>query len=301
VVIAGPGVVPKTSSGKIRRGAARDAYLTGELGRRRSAARQWARLAGEALGARLARLSRQAARLGFAAYVGVLLLLTVPPLWVLVRLAPGAGAAARLVRLWCRVVLALGGCPLRVEGSQHLAGAAAAILAANHASYLDAVALLAALPVGVRFVATRELGARPAVGTVIRKVGHLPVERADPARSVADAERVSAALQGDGFIQVFPEGTVRRAPGLLPFRLGAFKSAVEGGRPVIPVALRGTRQVLPADTWLPWPGPITVTIGAPIPPEGSGWPAMVGLRDRVRAAIARGTGEPPVEQPLGPA
>ncbi|HLE43049.1 MAG TPA: lysophospholipid acyltransferase family protein, partial [Methylomirabilota bacterium] len=100
---------------------------------------------------------------------------------------------------------------------------------------------------------------------------------------------------------VFPEGTFHRAPGLLPFRLGAFKSAVEGGRPVIPVALRGTRRILPADTWLPWPGPITVAIGAPIPPEGNGWPAMVGLRDRVRAAIARGAEEPPVEQPLGPA
>jgi fatty-acyl-CoA synthase len=163
---------------------------------------------------------------------------------------------------------------------------------------MDAGVLLAGLPADFRFVAKRELLAYPVLSTALRKVGHLLVERGDPARSAAGAERVSRALAEGILLLVFPEGTFRRAPGLLPFRLGAFKAAVEQERPVIPVAIRGTRAVLPADTWLPRPGPLAVVIGAPIAPEGTGWPAMVGLRDRVRAETARLTGESLVEPRL---
>jgi 1-acyl-sn-glycerol-3-phosphate acyltransferase len=187
-------------------------------------------------------------------------------------------------------VLALAGCRLRVEGAERLAGLGPAVLAANHSSYVDAVALMAALPADFRFVAKRELGRVPVVGAAIRRVGHLTVDRTELGRSVADAERVTRALAAGVSLLVFPEGTFRRSPGLLPFRLGAFKAAVEAGRPVVPVAIRGTREVLPADTWLLRPGPITVTIGLPVRPAGRDWREMVRLRDRVRAEIARHAG-----------
>jgi 1-acyl-sn-glycerol-3-phosphate acyltransferase len=129
---------------------------------------------------------------------------------------------------------------------------------------------------------------------VIRKVGHLPVERADLARSVADAERATALLHAGTSLLFFPEGTFVRQPGILPFRLGCFKAAMETGRPLIPVTIRGTREILPDGTWLPRRGAITVVIGAPIKPEGTGWQEMVKLRDRVRAEIARRSGERPL-------
>jgi 1-acyl-sn-glycerol-3-phosphate acyltransferase len=288
VVIAGPGAVLKTSSGKIRRSATRDAYVRGEVFRGRASARaQWARLFLRDVGARVSRLFRQAGALVYGAYVGVLLAVTVPPLWALLLVVPRRRAADQLVRLWCRSILALSGCPVRVEGVEHLRAAAPAILAANHASYLDAVVLLAALPLEFAFVVKRELAGSPVVGTVIRKVGHLTVERAAPAQSAADAERATASLRDGVSLFFFPEGTFVRAPGLLPFRLGAFKAAVETGRPVVPIGLRGTREILPGDTWLPKPGPITVAIGPPIAPRAVGWQEMVRLRDLTRAEIAR--------------
>jgi 1-acyl-sn-glycerol-3-phosphate acyltransferase len=85
---------------------------------------------------------------------------------------------------------------------------------------------------------------------------------------------------------IFPEGTFVRAPGLLPFRLGAFKAAVETGRPIIPIAIAGTRRLLPDGSWVFRHGPIEVTIGAPLQPRGDGWPEMVRLRDAAREAIA---------------
>jgi 1-acyl-sn-glycerol-3-phosphate acyltransferase len=297
VVIADPHAVLKTSSGKVRRSATRDAYRQGVMGRPgRPVAAQWARLLLGALGARLRHAVGRLPALARGAYLASLLLLTLPPLWLAVLLAPGP-AADRAVRFWCRLILALSGCSLRLEGAEHLtATGGPVILAANHASYLDVVVLLAALRRPFRFVAKQELARAPLVGRVIRKVGHLTVERGRASQSVAHAERVTRALHAGLSVLVFPEGTFVRAAGILPFRLGGFKGAVDTGRPVIPVTIRGVREILPAFAWLPAPGPITVAVSAPIAAEADGWRAMVRLRDRTRAEISRRSGEPTVDR-----
>jgi 1-acyl-sn-glycerol-3-phosphate acyltransferase len=292
VVVAPPRSVLKTSSGKIRRGATRDAYLAGALGGRgRSPVQQWARLA---LGGALVRLRAAGAAVGRLAYglwLALLLAIGLPALWIALQVAQRGRPADRLVRGWCRGLLALAGCRLRVRGLDRLSGVGPAVLAANHSSYVDSVVLSAALPMTVPFVfvAKRELLDTPLVSTVIRRVGHLTVERFALSASVADAGVVSGALRAGVSLAVFPEGTFRRSHGLLPFRLGAFKAAVESGRPVVPITIRGTRDLLPADAWIPRRHAIEVTIGAPIPPAGRGWPEMVRLRDLTRAAIG---GEP---------
>jgi fatty-acyl-CoA synthase len=288
VVIAPPRSVLKTSSGKIRRSATRDAYLAGQLARGpRSPLRQWTRLLLGDLLTRLRTAGAGAGRLAYGLWVGILLALGVPALWALLQVTPQGPRADRLVRAFCRVLLGLAGCRLRVNGVERLAGMGPAILAANHSSYVDSVVLLAALPraVPVLFVAKRELLRTPLIATIIRKVGHLTVERFALTASVADAAAVSGALRAGVSLVVFPEGTFRRTPGLLPFRLGAFKAAVESGRPVVPIAIHGTRELLPPDEWLPRPHAVRVTIGAPIAPSGTGWPEMVRLRDLTRAAI----------------
>jgi fatty-acyl-CoA synthase len=244
--------VLKTSSGKIRRSATRDAYLAGALLRPRpSPGRQWLRLAAADAGRAAARAAGAGA---FALWSGVLVAALAPPLWVAVRLARRPRTVAALTRSWCRLVLRLAGCGPTVRGLEH-APRRSAILVANHASYLDVVALLAALPLDLRFVAKRELLAAPIVGTVLARAGH-------------------------------PEGTFVGRPGLLPFRLGALKAAVDAGCPVVPVAVRGTRDVLPADTRRPRPGRIEVTVLPPLTPRAGGWREIVRLRDAARAARA---------------
>jgi 1-acyl-sn-glycerol-3-phosphate acyltransferase len=293
VVIARPGAVLKTSSGKIRRSATRDAYLRGEVLRgRASATAQWTKLLLKETVAWVGRFFSRADALVYAAYVGALVAVTVPPLWALLLVMPRGRAARRLVRFWCRAILDFSCCPVRVEGLERLRAAVPAVLASNHASYLDAVVLLAALPTDFTFVAKRELASAPFIGRVLRKIGSMTVERADPVRSVADAERATAVLRGGSSLLFFPEGTFVRTPGLLPFRLGAFKAAVEAGRPVIPIGLHGTRDILPDGTWLPRPGAITLAIGPPVTPEASGWQEMVRLRDLTQSELARLTGEP---------
>ena len=286
VVVCGPGTVLKTSSGKIRRSATRDAYVHGVLTRRASQPAQWLRLVGAHVRARVAAAGGRAGHGAYALYLAVVLAFVLPTLAVLVWLLPTTGAVDRATRVACRVILALAGCRLTVRGVEHLRAAEPVVLVANHASYIDAIALLAAVPQEFRFVAKQELLSSPLVGRIIRRVGHLAVERGNFGRSVTDAERASAMLRGGTSLLFFAEGTFLRAPRLLPFKLGAFKAAMENARPVVPVTLVGTRAILPADRWIPTPGSIVVTIGRPIPPSGaSGWPEMVRLRAATRSAI----------------
>jgi len=100
-------------------------------------------------------------------------------------------------------------------------------------------------------------------------------------------------------VLVFPEGTFAAAAGLRPFRLGAFKTAVETGTPVVPVALRGARRVLRDGSWLPRAGSVLAWVGAPLRPEGTDWRAIVELRDRAAQAIASHCGEPRLDLVFG--
>jgi fatty-acyl-CoA synthase len=292
VVIASPGTVLKTPSGKIRRSAIRDAYLRGTLGQRRTLVMQQARLVIADLRARSARVAGGLGQFLFTAYVATTVVPTLLMLWAYLLIGPSGRQADRAVRTWCRMALRVCGMTPRVTGVEHLESMGAAILAANHASYIDSVVLMATIPTDVRFLAKRRLADYPLIGTVIRKVGHVTIEKATVAQQISSADLLARLLREGRQMLVFPEGTFLRPPELLPFRLGAFKAAVDTGRPIVPIALRGTRRVLPAGTWLFRRGPIGVIIGAPLVPAAQGWQEMVRLRDEARSIIAHGCGEP---------
>jgi 1-acyl-sn-glycerol-3-phosphate acyltransferase len=292
VVIAGPGTVLKTPSGKIRRSAIRDAYLRGTLGQRRTLVVQQARLVTADLRARSARLAGRLGQFLFTAYVVMVVVPTLLLLWGYLWIGPSGRRADRAVKAWCRMALRVCGMTPRVTGAEHLESIGAAILAANHASYIDSVVLMATIPVDFRFLAKRRLADYPLIGTVIRKVGHVTIEKATVAQQISSADLLARLLREGRQMLVFPEGTFFRPPELLPFRLGAFKAAVDTGRPIVAIALRGTRRVLPDGTWLFRRGPIDVIIGAPLVPAAQGWQEMVRLRDEARVIIARGSGEP---------
>ena len=293
IVIAGPGTVLKTSSGKIRRSATRDAYVNGTLGRGGSAVKQWGNLLLTALAGRSARVASWVGRCLFTAYVIAVLVITLPVLWLCVLLGPSGRRADRAVRRWSRLALTLCGIGMRVTGLENLKDTQAGILIANHASYIDSVVLMAAIPSDFHFIAKRRLADYPLIGAVIRKAGHVTIEKADVSQRLAGAEEISALLRKNGLLMIFPEGTFLRPAGLLPFRLGAFRAAVDTGRPIVPIAIRGTRHILPDGTWWLRPGPIDVTIGAPLRPRAQDWQEMVRLRDAARDEIARGCGESP--------
>ena len=232
-----------------------------------------------------------AAALAYAAYVGVLGVLIVGLFWPPVALLQRQSLAFALGRTAARWLFRLGGCRLRAEGVERLQ-AGPYVLACNHTSFADVLALMAMLPQGFVFLAKKEILGWPIIGSFIAAGRHLTVDREDAIHLVADAPKIGRALAEGTSVLIFPEGTFTASPGLRPFRLGAFQTAVDAGRPVVPMALRGARRVLRDKTLIPRPGPIDLWVGEPLHANGTGWSAMVDLRDRVAAAIAQHCGEP---------
>ncbi|HET8997434.1 MAG TPA: lysophospholipid acyltransferase family protein, partial [Acetobacteraceae bacterium] len=167
-----------------------------------------------------------------------------------------------------------------------------AILAVNHASYLDGAVLAALCPGVLTFTAKQELAGQWVAGPFLRRLGTVFLRRTEAAGGVADAAAALPVLRGGAHLVWFPEGTLTRMPGLLGFHLGAFLVAAEAGVPVVPVTISGTRAVLRGGQWFPRPGAIQVRIGRALMPDGRDFAAAVRLRDRTRAAILAQCGEP---------
>jgi len=222
----------------------------------------------------------------FTAYIAVLLIVTMPLAWVMVLLSPRGRAAHRIVRGWSRLVIRASGCRVRMTGVDRLRGAGTVVLVSNHISYVDSVVFLAVVPVDFRFVAEHGVLTWPLVGTGVRKAGHLTVNRGSRAARLACAGTMVDTLRAGDSLLVYPEGRRSRGKGLLPFRLGAFRAAVDAGRPVVPIAICGTDTIVSTERrWLRR-GPIEITVHAPIEPLGRDRAEMVRIRQRARDEIA---------------
>lgn len=302
IILAPPGNVLKTSSGKIRRAASRALYEQGRVGRRQKALWwQFTRLAFSSLIPGLNRLGRNLSSLLYGAYAWMLFHLVAVLVFLGVALLPRDQWRWGVMRRSARALARATGVPLVVKGLDNLpVEDSACIYAVNHSSYLDAYVLIAALPREYSFVAKTELKQNPFVHYFLRRIGTLFVDRMDIEKGLADTRRAADVAGAGRSLLFFPEGTFTRTPGLLGFRMGAFATAVHANVPLVPIALRGTRSILRPDTTLPRHGRITVTIGRPLDPreirEKHGitdpWRIALILRDEVREAILRHCGEP---------
>jgi acyl carrier protein len=293
VALVPPHAVPKTSSGKIRRSSAREVFESGRIGRGGAALGiQLAHLALSGIRSQAGRRLRSLGDLLYSAWGWVSVALFAIPIWLAVVLAPGLRLRRQVARLCARFLFAWMGMPLRLEGGENLRAGGPRIVATNHQSYLDGIVLTALLPPDFAFVVKRELEKSAFARVFLRRLGTLFVERFDVAQSAGETRKALEAVQAGQSLVIFPEGTFRRYPGLLPFRMGTFAVAVDANVPVVPVAIQGTRSLLRGDDRLLRHGRIQVIAAPAVRPEGSGWHAGVQLRDEVRAAILGGCGEP---------
>ena len=182
------------------------------------------------------------------------------------------------------VTLATGG-RVTVRGRRHLSGARAAILVANHQSLLDIMALYA-LRLQFKWVAKSSLFRVPFLGWSMRASGYLQLARGRHGSirdTYADAKRYLAEGMS---VLLFPEGTRSRTDEMLPFKNGAFKLALETGAPIVPVAVRGTRELLARGGGLfNLGGAVRITVLEPIEPSAYGPDGLRRLKDAVRQRL----------------
>jgi 1-acyl-sn-glycerol-3-phosphate acyltransferase len=305
VLLAPPDTVLKTSSGKIRRAACRELYETDQLGKRhRPIWWQLVRLWFAGLLPRLRRLRHQIVEVLFAGYSWLVFVVVSCLVFLLVMLMPTPALRWAVLHRGTRLFGRACGAPLAVEGLENLPPPEQpCIIVANHASYIDAFVVLAALPKPFSFLAKAELGSNPAMRLFLKRIDTELIERFDIEQGVSDARRAVQAARKGRSLMVFAEGSFSRIPGLMPFYLGGFVTAVDANLPVVPVAIRGTRSILRPDSWFPRRGKIGVFVGQPIEPEINApdhWARVLNLRDATRGFILRNCGEPDLahEKPL---
>jgi 1-acyl-sn-glycerol-3-phosphate acyltransferase len=182
-----------------------------------------------------------------------------------------------------RIFLWLSGIPFKVEGLERLPKTPCVVVA-NHASYIDAIAIVAALPPEFAFVIKKEMVRVPLAGLLLRRLGSQFVERFDRHKGATDARRVLKLAASGQSLMFFPEGTFDETRQIGRFLGGAFTTAARTEMPVVAVAIHGTRAVMPPGGLSIHRLPIRVEILAVLPADEA--------RIKSRELIAQAVGDP---------
>jgi 1-acyl-sn-glycerol-3-phosphate acyltransferase len=206
-------------------------------------------------------------------------------------LVPTAKLRHQLAAYGTRAIFILAGVPAEIRGLENLPEGNAVVVA-NHASYVDGMLLKGYLPYRFSFVIKGEMRNIPIVHFLLRRSGSKFVERFEASGSSRDARKIVKAAQVGESLAFFPEGTFVKESGVGRFRAGAFVSAIRGAMPVVPVAISGTREMLPAGRLWPWPAPLRFEVLAPITPDDPAFENHRLLAETARQQILAALGEP---------
>ncbi len=226
----------------------------------------------------------------YGVYVGVTFIAVIVPTFCLLAITPGQSKRRALVQKAAALIFFVTGVSPRVSGLENIP-AGQCIIVANHASYLDGIILAAVLPPRFAFVIKREMASVPFAGFLLRRIGSEFVERFDKQRSAVDARRIMQSAVTGQSLAFFPEGTFRREPGLQRFHSGAFAAAKRGNLKLVPIIIRGSRDMLPANQALPIPGTLEVIIKPAITPNLAD-DSTGSLINACRASILEDLNEP---------
>jgi len=220
--------------------------------------------------------------------------------FALVLLPFGITARRHMAHFAARAFFLLAGIPVRMIDTRHLPSGPCVVVA-NHASYVDGVVLKAALPARFSFVIKKEVSRVPLAGFVLRRIGSEFVDRFNRHAGGMDARRLFKAAETGQALAFFPEGTFLAQPGLGKFHTGAFAIAARAELPIVPIAIRGTRHILPSGRFLPRPGRINIQVLPPLAPVPGldSTLATAQIRDQARARILAALDEPDLSETDG--
>lgn len=200
-----------------------------------------------------------------------------------------------VARAWARSLLIVSGVRVKVEGLEKVSPAESYVFVSNHLSYMDTPVVLANIPAQFRFLAKSGLFRIPLLGTHLTRAGHIPVPRDDARAAVKTMNTAAQAIRDRGIsLLIFPEGGRSHTGELASFKEGAAYIAIRAGVPLVPIALQGTREVLPYGSGQVRGGSVTMRIGQPIPTDQSQLRDRGMITDQLRDRIASMLEEQPI-------
>jgi 1-acyl-sn-glycerol-3-phosphate acyltransferase len=221
------------------------------------------------------------------------LLVVTPPLSVVCIIVIFLGDRRGII--WWRIAIFWVKCLLRscgvtkiiIQGSEKLTNIHSAIFMCNHISYLDPpVVACLSKKVPFRFFAKHTLARVPLFGQALWATGQIFINRNDSGKAFSNIEKAIVKIKNsDKYFFVFPEG--RRSPNdvLLPFKVGGFVMAMKTKFPILPVAIAGTREILPSGCLFRQKGPLVLVVGEPIPTDSYNYRSQNELIALVREQV----------------
>ena len=196
--------------------------------------------------------------------------------------------AHRCARAWSWLILKTTGVRVTVEGLERITPGTTYVFVSNHQSIYDTPVLFSSLPYQLRIIAKESLARFPVLGWHLRRGGHLFVDRRNPDR--AGILKRWRALVVEGLsLMIYAEGTRSWDGRVARFKAGSFLLAIQAGLPIVPLAVIGTRQVMPKGRLRTEPADVGLVVHDPIQPPAISDPTVQdakALADRVHAIVA---------------
>lgn len=189
--------------------------------------------------------------------------------------------------IWAPVIVWLSSAKLKITGLENIDFNHPHIFVMHHQSTLDIPIIFKIIPVPLRFIAKRELIFAPFVGLYVWAMGMIFIDRKNTEKAVRSLANAAEKIRRGASIIAYPEGT-RSANGMiLPFKKGVFVTAIQSEVPIVPIAIEGSRLVMPKNSFALRPHEVQIVIGEPISTKGLTQNDRVDLTEKVRNEVIR--------------
>ena len=188
-------------------------------------------------------------------------------------------------RFWSQLIMKIICSPTKVTGLDKIDTSKPLVYAVNHASALDIPVLYVYLPFQFRIAFKKELLAYPIVGWHLRRSGQICIDQQNPAGSIGSIRSALKSLKAGMPLVIFPEGGRTPDGQVKPFLPGAFFLAIKAQVDIVPVALVGTYELLPMDTYHIKSRPLEMRVGQPISTVGYTLRNMEEISEKVHRAV----------------
>jgi 1-acyl-sn-glycerol-3-phosphate acyltransferase len=195
----------------------------------------------------------------------------------------------KLARFWSWLIMKTALSPVKITGANSeidlFDNSKPRVYAVTHASALDIPILYVYLPFQFRIVFKSELLAYPFVGWHLKRSGQVCINQQRPTDSIGSIKSALRSLRSGMPLVIFPEGGRTRDGEIQPFLPGAFFLAIKAQADIVPIALAGTFDLLPMNTYHIKCQPLEMRVGEIIPTAGLTLRDTEAVSAKVKAAI----------------
>jgi 1-acyl-sn-glycerol-3-phosphate acyltransferase len=188
-------------------------------------------------------------------------------------------------RFWSQLIMKTIASPVKVTGLDKIDTSRPHVYAVNHASAMDIPVLYVYLPFQFRILFKKELLAYPIVGWHLKRSGQVCIDQQNAGGSIGSIRSALKSLKKGMPLVIFPEGGRTPDGEIKPFLPGAFFLAIRSQVDIVPVALLGTYELLPMNTFHVKSQLLEMRVGAPISTQGLRMEDLDMLSGKVQNAV----------------